>query len=81
MMPGVAALLDALDALEHVQTALLTGNYAASARIKLEHFDLWHRFPWGAFGDDHADRDALARARSPRRPLAACTCRTRRTPW
>ena len=24
------------------------------------HFDLWHRFAWGAFGDDHAERDELA---------------------
>ena len=32
------------------------------ARIKLEHFGLWDRFAWGAFGDDHAERDALARA-------------------
>ena len=61
-MPGVAALLDALDARPQVATALLTGNYAAGARIKLEHFGLWHRFGWGVFGDDHAERDALARA-------------------
>ena len=51
-MPGVEALLDALDALPHVQTALLTGNYQGGARIKLEHFGLWDRFAWGAFGDD-----------------------------
>ncbi len=31
-------------------------------RIKLEHFGLWDRFAWGAFGDDYAERDALARA-------------------
>lgn len=61
-MPGVAALLDAIGRLDHVHAALLTGNYEAGARIKLEHFDLWHRFGWGAFGDDHAERDALARA-------------------
>ena len=60
-MPGVAALLDALDGRPAVQTALLTGNYEAGARIKLTHFDLWHRFAWGAFGDDHAERDELAR--------------------
>jgi phosphoglycolate phosphatase len=62
MMPGVPSLLDALDARPHVQTALLTGNYEHGARLKLEHFGLWDRFAWGAFGDDHADRDALARA-------------------
>jgi len=42
--------------------ALLTGNYAAGARIKLHHFGLWTHFDWGAFGDDHAERGALARA-------------------
>jgi phosphoglycolate phosphatase len=61
MMPGVAPLLDALET-RGVHCALLTGNYAGGARIKLEHFDLWRRFAWGAFGDDHADRDEIARA-------------------
>jgi phosphoglycolate phosphatase-like HAD superfamily hydrolase len=61
-MPGVGALLDALDARPHVHAALLTGNYEGGARLKLEHFGLWDRFAWGTFGDDHADRDALARA-------------------
>ena len=61
-MPGVGALLDALDARPHVQSALLTGNFEAGARLKLDHFGLWDRFAWGAFGDDHADRNALARA-------------------
>jgi phosphoglycolate phosphatase len=62
MMPGVAPLLDALRTLDHVHCALLTGNYEAGARIKLEHFDLWRRFAWGSYGDDYADRDLLARA-------------------
>ena len=35
-MPGVAGLLDALDSRPAVQTALLTGNYEAGARIKLD---------------------------------------------
>ena len=61
-MPGVEALLEALEAQPQVQTALLTGNYAAGAQIKLEHFGLWDCFAWGAFGDDYAERDALARA-------------------
>jgi phosphoglycolate phosphatase len=59
-LPGVEALLDALDARRDVQSALLTGNYEAGARIKLRHFGLWGRFAWGAYGDDHADREALA---------------------
>lgn len=62
VMPGVTSLLDALDARQDTHLALLTGNYADGARIKLSHFGLWHRFAWGAFGDDHAERDALALA-------------------
>jgi phosphoglycolate phosphatase len=60
LMPGVPAALDRLEALIHVQLALLTGNYRDGAHIKLRHFGLWDRFAWGAFGDDHAERDALA---------------------
>ena len=45
-----------------VQTALLTGNYEAARASSSTHFDLWHRFAWGVFGDDHAERDELARA-------------------
>lgn len=62
VMPGVPEMLAALQARADVHLALLTGNYAEGARIKLEHFGLWHYFAWGAFGDEHADRDALARA-------------------
>ena len=62
VMPGVEALLERLEGRPGVHLALLTGNYAEGARIKLAHFDLWRRFGWGMFGDDHADRDALARA-------------------
>jgi phosphoglycolate phosphatase len=38
---------------------LLTGNFVEGARIKLEYFDLWRYFPWGAFGGDAANRNAL----------------------
>lgn len=62
MMPGVTPLLDALATMGHVHSALLTGNYEVGARIKLEHFDLWRRFAWGAFGDDYTDRNLMARA-------------------
>jgi phosphoglycolate phosphatase-like HAD superfamily hydrolase len=62
IMPGVPALLDRLATRDAVHLALLTGNYRHGARIKLQHFGLWERFAWGAFGDDHADRDALALA-------------------
>jgi phosphoglycolate phosphatase-like HAD superfamily hydrolase len=59
VLPGVHGLLDAIDAREDLRAGLLTGNFEQGARIKLEHFALWHRFPFGAFGDDHVDRRAL----------------------
>jgi len=59
MMPGVSQLLDALAERGHTHSALLTGNYEAGARIKLEHFDLWRYFRCGAYADDAADRNAL----------------------
>jgi phosphoglycolate phosphatase len=58
-MPGVRDLLDRLHARDDVWIGLVTGNVAAAARIKLEHFDLWKYFRCGAFGDDAADRNAL----------------------
>ncbi|MEO7274208.1 MAG: HAD family hydrolase [Vicinamibacterales bacterium] len=59
VMPGIRPLLDRLEARSDVFLGLLTGNFAESARIKLEHFDLWRYFRCGAFGDDAADRNAL----------------------
>jgi phosphoglycolate phosphatase len=68
VFPGVLALLDALESRDDVAVGLLTGNFAGGAAIKLGHFDLWRRFAFGAFGDEHHDRRdlvpvALARAR------------------
>jgi phosphoglycolate phosphatase len=59
VLPGVIRLLDALAARDDVRLALLTGNLEAGARVKLEHFDLWHYFGCGAFGDETSDRNAL----------------------
>jgi phosphoglycolate phosphatase-like HAD superfamily hydrolase len=59
IMPGVQELLDTLHTRSDVFLALLTGNVEQGARIKLEHFNLWHYFRCGAFGDDAADRNAL----------------------
>jgi phosphoglycolate phosphatase len=59
VMPGVHELLDRLAARGDVYLALLTGNYEAAARLKLEHFDLWRYFACGAFGDDAPDRNGL----------------------
>jgi phosphoglycolate phosphatase-like HAD superfamily hydrolase len=59
VMPGVRDLLDALAGRDDVYLALLTGNYEAGARIKLEYFDLWRYFACGAFGDDAPNRNGL----------------------
>ena len=59
VMPGVRPLLDALRAHPDVHLALLTGNFEAAARVKLEYFELWDYFPCGAFGDDARERNGL----------------------
>ena len=59
VMPGIRELLDVLERRQDVFLGLLTGNFEAGARIKLEHFDLWRYFRCGAFGDDAADRNEL----------------------
>jgi phosphoglycolate phosphatase len=69
VMPGIRELLDALQRRDDVRLGLLTGNFLEGARIKLEYFDLWKYFPWGAFGGDAASRNdlvpiAVSRARA-----------------
>jgi len=59
LMPGARELLEALADHHHLHLALLTGNYRDAAEIKLQHFELWDFFEWGAFSDDSADRNAL----------------------
>ena len=59
VMPGIRDLLQALAARADVRVGLLTGNFIEGARIKLEYFDLWKYFPWGAFGGDSANRNDL----------------------
>jgi phosphoglycolate phosphatase len=59
IMPGVSDLLPELKSRDDIFLGLLTGNFEESARIKLEHFDLWQYFDCGAFGSDAADRNAL----------------------
>ena len=59
VMPGVRPLLDTLMRRDDAVLALLTGNLRRSARIKLEHFDLWSPFRFGAFADDATDRNLL----------------------
>ena len=59
--PGVPQVLRELDRPD-VLLGLLTGNVREGARIKLRHFGLWESFALGGYGDEHADRDDVARA-------------------
>ncbi len=59
LLPGIVELLDALKARPQVALALLTGNLARGAELKLTHCGVWHYFEFGAFADDHVDRNHL----------------------
>lgn len=61
VLPGVSQLLDAISQLEEVELGLLTGNFREGARLKLEHFDLFHHFSFGAYGDVHTHRNEVAK--------------------
>jgi phosphoglycolate phosphatase len=61
LYPGVRALLESLSANPRTVLALVTGNVEACAQIKLRQFDLHNHFVLGAFGDEHADRNEIAR--------------------
>lgn len=58
--PGIREALNALSEMEaNDGLGLLTGNVEPGARIKLGAWDLNGYFPFGAFGDDHEDRNKL----------------------
>jgi phosphoglycolate phosphatase-like HAD superfamily hydrolase len=62
VLPGITLFLERLRTRDETVVGLLTGNVREGARLKLGHYDLWHHFPFGGFGDVHADRDDVARA-------------------
>lgn len=67
LLPGILPLLEALKARPDCVLGLLTGNLAKGAELKLGHFGVWDYFEFGAFADDHHDRNHLgpfARARA-----------------
>jgi phosphoglycolate phosphatase-like HAD superfamily hydrolase len=59
LLPGVVPLLDALKARPDVVLGLLTGNLERGAEIKLTHYGVWDYFEFGAYADDHHDRNEL----------------------
>lgn len=58
-LPGIGALLTALESAGRADIGLLTGNVRRGAKMKLRRFDLESRFTDGAFGDDAEDRNLL----------------------
>lgn len=59
LLPGVLPLLQKLKSRPHLVLALLTGNLRRGAQLKLEHYGIWELFEFGAFADDHHDRNKL----------------------
>ncbi|MFZ4482789.1 MAG: HAD family hydrolase [Chthoniobacterales bacterium] len=59
ILPGIVALLDALKARPDAVLGLLTGNIERGAEIKLSHYGVWDYFEFGAYADDHVDRNKL----------------------
>lgn len=59
VLPGVLELLHRAESGPDTTLGLLTGNLRRGAQLKLEHYQLWHFFAFGAFADDHHDRNEL----------------------
>ncbi|MCS6850367.1 MAG: haloacid dehalogenase-like hydrolase [Gemmataceae bacterium] len=76
ILPGIAEFLASVHGRDDVLLGLLTGNIRDGARIKLGHFGIDHYFTVGGFGDDHLDRDDVAREalREVRRRLSGAIC-------
>lgn len=70
LLPGILELLNALKSRDDVVLALLTGNLERGAELKLTHYGVWDFFEFGAYADDHHDRNELgnfARTRAKQR--------------
>ena len=61
LLPGILSLLNALSERTDAVLALLTGNVSRGAEIKLTHYGVWDFFEFGAFADDHHDRNELGK--------------------
>jgi phosphoglycolate phosphatase-like HAD superfamily hydrolase len=59
LLPGIIPILDILKERSDCVLALLTGNLAAGAEVKLTHYGVWHYFDFGAYADDHHERNRL----------------------
>ena len=61
MCPGIAELLADLHPRPGVVLGLLTGNVRSGANTSSATYGLWDYFVCGGFGDEHYDRDDVAR--------------------
>ncbi|MEP6709073.1 MAG: HAD family hydrolase [Verrucomicrobiota bacterium] len=59
LLPGILELLKRLKKNPQLVLALLTGNIARGAEMKLKHYGIWDFFEFGAFADDDRDRSKL----------------------
>lgn len=61
ILPGVEKLLTNLHQRELLTLGVLTGNFRRGAELKLLHYKLADYFSGGGYGDEHLDRDDVAR--------------------
>ena len=61
VLPGIQSFLEKIGRHSDIQLGILTGNMAKGASIKLRHYGLDHHFDFGGFGDQHTNRDRVAR--------------------
>ena len=61
LLPGILELLGKLAQRPQVALGLLTGNLEAGAKLKLTHYGVWDYFEFGAYADDHHDRNQLGK--------------------
>ena len=59
ILPGVIEVVETVHRRDDLNQGLLTGNFERGAQVKLEHFNLWHYFEFGAFGEESEDRNEL----------------------
>jgi len=59
VLPGILELLQRAEHRSDTVLGLLTGNLRRGAQLKLERYQLWRFFAFGAFADDHNDRNQL----------------------
>ena len=59
VLPGIFEILTRMKAKPDRVLGLLTGNIERGAKLKLQRYQLWDFFEFGAFADDHHDRNQL----------------------